>query len=186
MSEEALQLIEDYADYYLTEDGLYFRMLGGSRAPSLLPKYATDYIVHKEAVRQVFLDGIGNFLFEHKKAAYPPFPFKLESYRFTKVKKADEFVEELESFHFGEMPFHRNEFQGKVARHYKENKENSVHFEYTHHWDREESVFRNALNMIALRRRFKKKITTKGGKGDEQAKAKEEAKRRNEEAQRLA
>ena len=81
------------------------------------------------------------------------------------------------------MPFHRNESCGKVAEHFKEN---NVHFEYTHHWDREESVFRNALNMTALRRRFKKKISTKGGKGDEQAKAEEEAKRRNEEAQRLA
>ena len=88
MSEEALQVIEEYADYYLTEDGC-------SRAPSLLPKYATDYIVHKEAVRQVFLDGIGSFLFEHKKAAYPPLPFRLGSYKFTRVKKAEEFVEEL-------------------------------------------------------------------------------------------
>ena len=32
---------------------------------------------------------------------------------------------------------------------------------------------------------FKKKITTKGGKGDEQEKDEEEAKRINEEAQRL-
>ena len=70
-------------------------MFGCSRAPSLLPKYATDYVVHKEAVRQVFLDGIGNFLFEHKKATYPPFPFRLGSYKFTRVKKTDEFVEEL-------------------------------------------------------------------------------------------
>ena len=54
-------MIEEYADYYLTEDGLYFKMFGCSRAPSLLPKYATDYIVHKEAVRQVFLDGMGVF-----------------------------------------------------------------------------------------------------------------------------
>ena len=117
---------------------MYFRMFGGLRAPSLLPKYATDYIVHKEAVRQVFLDGIGSFLFEHKKTAYPPLPFRLGSYRFTKVKQAGEFVEELERFHFGEMPYHRNDSHGKVADHFKENK---VHFEYTHHFDREESVF---------------------------------------------
>ena len=174
MLKEALQVIEEYADYYLTEDGLYFRMFGGSKAPSLLPKYATDYVIHKEAVRQVFLDGIGSFLFEHKKAAYPPFPFKLGSYRFTRVKKADEFVEELERFHFGEMPFHRNDSYSK-AEHCNAN---NVHFEYTHHWDREESVFHNALNITALRRRFKKKITTKGGKGmDEQAKADEEARK---------
>ena len=142
MLEEALQVIKEYADYFLTEDGLNFRMFGGSRAPSLLPKYATDYIIHKEAVRQVFLDGIGSFLFEHKKTAYPPLPFKLGSYRFNRVNKAYYFVEELERFHFGEIPFHRNDSRSKVAEHCKEN---NVHFEYTHHWDREESVFRSAL-----------------------------------------
>ena len=177
-----MQVVEDYAEYYLTEDGMYFKMFGGLRASSLLPKYATDYIIHKEALRQVFIDGIGSFLFEHKKTAYPPLPLKLGSYRFTKVKQADEFIEELENFHFGRMPFHGNDSKSNVAEHCKENK---VH-EYTHHFDKEESVFRNAPNMTALRRRFKKKITTKGGKGDEQAKAEEEAKRRNEEAQRLA
>ena len=35
------------------------------------PKYATDYIVLKEAVRQVFLGGFGNHLFDIKKAIYP-------------------------------------------------------------------------------------------------------------------
>ena len=94
-------MIEEYVDYYLTEDGLYFRMFGYSREPSLMPKYATDYVVHKEAVRQVFLDGIGSFLFEHKKVAYPPLPFRLGRYKFTRVNIADEFVEELEKFHFG-------------------------------------------------------------------------------------
>ena len=86
LSEGAMKVIEEYADYYLTENGMYFRMFGGSKAPSLLPKYATDYIVHKEAVRQVFIDGIGKFMFEHKNTTYPPFPFKLGSYRFAKVK----------------------------------------------------------------------------------------------------
>ena len=41
--------------------------------------------------------------------------------------------------------------------------------------------------MTALRRRFKKNITTKGGKGvDEQAKADEESRKRIEDAQSLA
>ena len=59
--------------------------------------------------RQVVLDGIGSFFFENKKAAYPPLPFKLGSYNFTRVKKADEFVEELGKFHFGEINLHRND-----------------------------------------------------------------------------
>ena len=100
------------------------------------------------------------------------------------MKQAAEFVEELEKFHFGEMPYHRNDTRGKVIENCKEHK---VHFEYTHHFDKEESVFRSARNLTALRRRFKPKITTKGGKGAEQAKAEqaraeEEAKRRQEEA----
>ena len=75
MFEEAFKVIEEYGDYYLTEEGMYIRMYGGSRAPSLLPKYATDYVIHKEAVRHVYIDGVGIFLFEHKKEAYPAIPF---------------------------------------------------------------------------------------------------------------
>ena len=86
MSEEAFKVIEEFGDYYLTKDGLYIRMYGGSRAPSLLPKYATDYVLHKEAVRQVYIDGVGNFLFEHKKATYHAVPFLLVNYKFSSVK----------------------------------------------------------------------------------------------------
>ena len=92
MSEKAFKVIKEYGDYYLTEEGLHIRMYGGSRAPSLLPKYATDYVLHKEAVRQVYIDGVGNFLFEHKKAAYPAVPFLLGSYTFLRVKQTAEFV----------------------------------------------------------------------------------------------
>ena len=101
------------------------------------------------------------------------------------MKKADEFMEELGKFHFGEMHFHRNDSQNKVAEYYKEA---NVHFEYTSHWDKEESIFHSAQNITALKRRFKKKITTKGGKGqDEQEKEEEEeTRKRNEDARRLA
>ena len=110
MSEEAFKVIKEHANYYLTDKGMYIKMYGCSRAPSLLPQYATDYVVHKEAVKQVYLDGVGSFLFEHKKAAYPAIPFWIGNYKFTNIKRATEFVQELEHFHFGEMNFHRNEF----------------------------------------------------------------------------
>ena len=92
MFEKTLEVVEENGNYYLSEEGLYIRMYGGSRAPSLLPKYATDYIVHKEVVRQLYIDGIGNFLFDQKKVVYPPLPFYIGSYKFTKVKSASEFV----------------------------------------------------------------------------------------------
>ena len=75
MSEEVLKVVQDNGHYYLTEDGLYLRMFGGSRAPSLLPRYATDYVIHKEAVRHLYIDGVGNFMLKQKKAVYPPVPF---------------------------------------------------------------------------------------------------------------
>ena len=162
MSEEAMQVIEEYGDYFLTENGIYLRMFGGSKTPYLLPKYATDYIIHKEAVRQVFIDGVGHFLFQHKKTAYPPLPFKLGSFRFTNVKQAPEFIKELGKFHFGEMPFRRNDTHGRMAEHCKKHK---VFYEYTHHFDRDESVFRSAPNMTALSRRFKPKHPTRVEKG---------------------
>ena len=120
MSEEAFKVIEEYGSYYLTEEGMYIRMYGGSKAPSLLLKYATYYVLHKEAVRKVYIDGVGSFLFEHKKEAYPAIPFWLGSYKFSKVKQTAEVVQELEHFHFGEMNFHRNDSQNKVADHCKE------------------------------------------------------------------
>ena len=73
-------------------------MFGGSRAPSLLPKHATDYVIHKEVVRQLYIDGVGNFLFEQKKAVYPPVPFYIGSYKFSKVKSIEKFVKKLEYF----------------------------------------------------------------------------------------
>ena len=141
MCEEALKIVEDNGHYYLTEEGLYLRMFGGTRAPSLLPKYATDYVVHKEVVRQLYIDGIGNFLFDQKKVVYPPLLFYIGSYKFSKVKTAPDFVKELEYFHFGELSFHRNDSEDKVANYCAAA---GVHFEYMNYWDNNEEIFLNA------------------------------------------
>ena len=85
-------------------------MYGGTRASSLLPRYAIDYIVHKEAVRQLFLDGFESFILDMKKAVYPPMPFCIGSYKFLKVKIAPCFIKNLENFHFSEKSFHRNDY----------------------------------------------------------------------------
>ena len=51
MLEEAFKVMQELGIYYLTEDGLYLRMYGDLRAPYLLLRYATDYVLHKEVVR---------------------------------------------------------------------------------------------------------------------------------------
>ena len=80
-------------------------------------KYAKDYVVHKEGVRQLFIDGFRNFLFDMKKAVFPPFSFCIGSYKFTKVKSATEFVKDLGSFHFREKCFRSNDAYDKVVKH---------------------------------------------------------------------
>ena len=86
-------------------------------------------------------------------------------------------MNELECFHFGEIVFHRNDSENKIANYCSSV---GVHFEYTNYWDTNEEIFRNAYNMTSLSRRFKKKITTVGGKASssgtvEQQKKEEEA-----------
>ena len=88
-----------------------------------------NYVIHKEAVRQLYIDGVGNFLFEQKKAVYPAVPFFIGSYKFSKVKTAVKFVKELGYFHFGEMIFHRNESEDKVVDYCTAA---GVHFEYAY------------------------------------------------------
>ena len=75
-------------------------MYGCSRAPSLLPKYAMDYVVHKEAVRKVFINGVGNFLHDMKNKTFPPLPFCIGPYKFSKVNGVADFVKEFGDFSF--------------------------------------------------------------------------------------
>ena len=126
------------------------------------------------------------FLFDQKKAVYPPLTFYIGSYKFSKVKSAPNFVKDLEYFHFGEMSFHRNDSEDKVANYCAAV---GVHFEYTNYWDKNEDIFLNAQNMTTLRKIFKQKIMTVGGKGkaiEQQKKQEEEvAKKRGEVALKL-
>ena len=63
-------------------------MHGGTKAPLLLPKYTTDYIAHKEAVRKLFLNAFESQLSDLKKVVYPPSTFYVGIYKFSKVKNA--------------------------------------------------------------------------------------------------
>ena len=130
-------------------------------------------------MRQFYIDGVGKFLFEQKKAVYPEVPIFVGSYKFYRVKNAVEFVEELEYFHFSEMKFHRNDSAGKVVKYCTEA---GVHLEYTKFWNKDEETFQNAKNMTDLKKRFKQNIAIVGGKGKSVEKQKkqeeEEAKKR--------
>ena len=137
------------------------RMYGGTKAPSLLPKYATDYIVHKEAMGWLFLDGFGSYLFDLKNDFFPQVPFYVGSYKFSKFNSAPKLLKELEIFHFSEKSFHMNYPQGKVEAHHALLK---VNFEYADYVDKDEEMYRNLCYLTALNKRLRRKITISGGK----------------------
>ena len=81
------------------------------------------------------MTGLVTSFFHQKKVVYPPLPFYVGSYKFSKVKSAPDFVKELEYFHFGEISFHRNDSKDKVANYCSVA---VVHFEYVYYWDKDE------------------------------------------------
>ena len=135
MYEGAWEGIMEYGDYFFSEEETYLRMYGGTKSPLVLPKYAIDYIVHKQAIRKLFLDGFGSFLFDMKKVVFTPLHLYVGIYKISKVKGAPNFVNDLEIFHFGEKSFHRNDAQGKVVAHRSLVK---VKFEYNDHFNKYE------------------------------------------------
>ena len=74
-----------------------------------------------------------------------------------------DFVKELETFHFGEKSFQRNNSRGKFTEHCAAVK---IHFEYSYLFNRDEEVFRRADNMMKRGKHFSKKRCTSGSKDD--------------------
>ena len=137
-------------------------MYGRSRDPSLLPRYITDFIVHKKAIRKIFLNGVGNFLREMKKLTFPLLPFCIGGYKFSKVKGDDDFVKDLKAFHFGEIFFQRNNSREKVTEYCVTMK---IHYEYLVFFKRDEELYRRSNNLIELSKRFSKKSSANEIKG---------------------
>ena len=103
-------------------------------------------------------------IFYLKKDVFPPLPFYVGRYKFSKVKSAPEFMKKIEIFHFSEKSFHRNDSQGKVAAHHALSK---VKFKYIDHIDKDELVYWNICNMTTLNNRIRRKITISRGKGSD-------------------
>ena len=96
-----------------------------------------------------------------KKATFPPFPLCIGGYKFSKVKGAEYFVKELETYHFGELSFARNDSKGKVFEHCVVVK---IHFEYTKFFNKYEEVFNRENNLTNLNKHFSRKSGANGSK----------------------
>ena len=76
-----------------------------------------NFVVHKEAVTKVFINGIESYLHYHRNASFPLFPLCIGAYKISRIKGAEYFVKDLEVFHFGEKIFMRNDSRHKVTKH---------------------------------------------------------------------
>ena len=80
------------------------------------------------------MDGFGSHLFNLKKVLFPPLPFYVGSYKFSKVKSAPEFIKELECFILV-----KRDFTGMIpkAGYFK------VNFEYVDYVEKGEEMYRD-------------------------------------------
>ena len=86
-----------------------------------------------------------------KKATFPSLPFCIGAYKLSKVKGVEYFVKEIETFHFGEKSFARNDSRGKVTKNCTIVK---IHFEYADFFNKYEEVFIRENNMTELKKVF--------------------------------
>ena len=86
-----------------------------------------------------------------KKTSFRLLPFCIGAYKFSRLKGAENFVKDLEVFHFGDKSFMRNDSRNKVSEHCAAVK---IHLEYIGFLDKEEEVFRRENNMTKLNKCF--------------------------------
>ena len=86
--DNVMEVISEYGDYYFSQEGTYIRMYGCSRAPSLFPKYAIDFVFHKEVFRKVFLNlGLATSYTKWRKQLFLHYLSVLEHINLWKLKE---------------------------------------------------------------------------------------------------
>jgi hypothetical protein len=137
MTEKALSIIKNIGDWYVMQHGTYIRIYGATKAPHLLPRFVPDKLVLQELAYQTIIHGVGAALYRNKKDIWPSLPLWIGSYSFASIKQAEDEVNTLLSYGFGEERFRRHDPK-KVVREYCI--QNKFTWEYTStFWEEEEN-----------------------------------------------
>jgi hypothetical protein len=117
MTDKVQAIVKIIGDWYLLEYGTYLRIYGATKSPHFLPKFILDRLVLQEIAYQTIIHGVGATLYRDKKSIWPPLPLWVGSYSFKDIKEAQDKVNTLEYFHFGEEIFWRHDPLDVVINH---------------------------------------------------------------------
>jgi hypothetical protein len=104
-------------------------------------RFVPDKLVLQEVAYQTMIHGVGGMLYRGKKEIWPPLPLYIGVYSFSNTKQAQEEVNTLLSYHFGEERFKRHDPKGVVKEHFNKV---GLPWEYTTEVWEEEEVHRSA------------------------------------------
>jgi hypothetical protein len=122
MANKALSILQNIGDWYLLEHGTYIRVYGATKAPHLLPRFVPDKLVLQELAYQTIVHRVGAALCRNKKDIWPSLPLSIGSYYFATLEQAEDEVNTLLSYGFGEECFRRHDPKKVVREHCIQNK----------------------------------------------------------------
>ena len=105
LSLEGQEIVKKYGDQCMTPDGVYIRMIGGTKSPHWLPHFIPDKLLLQDMGYQTCINGIFASLLKAKKDPWPPFPFYIGMCRIENIKQEKDKVNVLSSFKFREVNF---------------------------------------------------------------------------------
>jgi hypothetical protein len=88
ISTEALETLQEIADWYLEKNYTYIRVYGCNTPPHLLPRYVSDKLLTREVTYQTMEVGIVAALQTANKRSWPNFPIKLGKFTLTNIPHA--------------------------------------------------------------------------------------------------
>ena len=74
LSPKGKNIVKEYGDWYMTQDGVYIRIVGSTKPPHWLPHFVPDTMLLQYIAYQTNLNGMVESLHWNKKGLWPPFP----------------------------------------------------------------------------------------------------------------
>jgi hypothetical protein len=136
MTDKAIFVIKIIGNWYLMEHGTYIRVYRAMKSPHLLPLFVSYRLVIQGVAYQMVIIRVGGILYKYRKAIWPPLPLYIDTYYVSNTKQAQEEVDILLSYKFGEERLRRHNPKKVVKEHFNKI---GLPWEYTsENWEEEE------------------------------------------------
>lgn len=109
MSKWARKVIWNIGDWYVSSEGVYFRIHASTKSPHLLPHYVSNKLVLLEFAYHTYVTCFGAATLRNNKIPWPKFPLQFGSHKIESMKQVEVETEIFKVYQFGDMPFYKHD-----------------------------------------------------------------------------